>query len=153
MADPIIRGYTVFCDDIRAEIGGKSTFVGVYDAVLNAHGEFPFLLPKFGMAIRYIEQRGIFTDENVTLYIVMPGEDEQSPSIQTSMPISEMRNAIPRNPEGDPNAPRFLQAAANIVFAPLVIPTPGTIKIRAHCGAEVAKLGSLLVIKAPQKGD
>jgi len=54
MPDPY--GITFFCDDIRNEVGGKSTFVGVYRDNLNvlkmAGGKTETQLPKLAAVVR-----------------------------------------------------------------------------------------------------
>jgi hypothetical protein len=151
MTEPLLRGYTIFCDDIRNEIGGKTTFVGVYDGILNIHGEFPFLLAKFGLGIRYMEKRDAFKDD-VIIRIFMPGESEDGePSFQGLLPIREAREKVQVHPDANPDAPRYLQLATNLVFSPLVIPQKGEMKVRAQCGSEIVKLGTLLIAKAPNE--
>ena len=44
---------------------------------------------------------------------------------------------------------QYIQVGTNVMFAPLTITKPGTIKVRVQCGTEVAKLGGLLVVKSP----
>lgn len=44
MRDPY--GITLFCDDIRAEVGGKLTYVGHYTGDLIVHSNAPAVLPK-----------------------------------------------------------------------------------------------------------
>ena len=41
--------FTTFCDDIRQEIGGKLSYMGVYSSDLYVGG-FPITLPKFCVA-------------------------------------------------------------------------------------------------------
>src|SRR5262245_20404964 len=139
-------GYTIFCDDIRSEQGGKHTFVGVYDGTMHVHGDFPFALPKFGMAVRYIEERGLFRDEEVVLNVFMPGDDESSPSIQGTLPLREVRlnSQFHANDQA-----KYLQVGTIIVLAPTLIAKPGAIRVRAECGSEIVNLGSLQVLKAP----
>ncbi|WP_133170146.1 hypothetical protein [Kumtagia ephedrae] len=43
-------GVTIFCDDIRSEIGGKHTFVGVYGANLIITQSKPVILPSVSIA-------------------------------------------------------------------------------------------------------
>jgi hypothetical protein len=45
------RGFTIFCDDIRRELGGKITLVGIYRAEMLIQGKLPIVLPKLGIAI------------------------------------------------------------------------------------------------------
>src|SRR5262249_34042823 len=83
---PEIYGYTIFCDDIRQEVGGKISFVGVYSDTIFIHGEFPVTLPKFAFVISLIQRREIL-ERNIQVQIFLPGDDEDSPSI--SQQISE----------------------------------------------------------------
>ena len=39
-------GYSIFCDDIRNEPGGKLSFIGCYNGVILISGQFPLVLPK-----------------------------------------------------------------------------------------------------------
>jgi hypothetical protein len=39
-------GYSIFCDDIRNEAGGKLSFVGCYNGVIFISDQFPLVLPK-----------------------------------------------------------------------------------------------------------
>ena len=48
-------GTTVFCDDIRDEVSGKRTYIGVYPNEMLVNGDFPLLLPTFGFALTYLE--------------------------------------------------------------------------------------------------
>src|SRR4051812_28048195 len=40
-------GYSIFCDDIRSEAGGKLSFIGCYNAVMMTQQKFPLVLSKF----------------------------------------------------------------------------------------------------------
>jgi hypothetical protein len=151
MTDPAHRGYTIFCDDIRNERGNKTTFVGTYDAEMTVHGSFPCILPKFALAIRYQELRGVYTDEPVTLQIYMPGDKEGEPTFSGDMAdAAEARKNIKIHPLANANLPRYMQLAVNLVASPFAIPQPGEILVRAKCGSEVVKLGSLLVVPAEE---
>jgi hypothetical protein len=145
MTDPIHRGYTIFCDDIRNEIGGKTTFVGCYDAEMLVHGDFPCVLPKLAFSVRYQELRGVYTDEPVLLQIYLPGDADDEPTFSGELAAPELRKSVKLHPDARRDLPRYLQITTNIISSPLAIPKPGEILIRALCGSEVVKLGSLLV--------
>lgn len=148
--DPTHRGYALFCDDIRIEQGDKTTIVGAYDSEMLVHGDFPFLLPKFGIAIRYQEMRGKFKEEPVVWQIYLPGDDEKMPSLQFPVPDApEMRIAVKRHPtDEDSNETHYLQIATNLIFSPLVFNQPGKLRVRALCGSIMVKLGSLRITRA-----
>jgi hypothetical protein len=153
MTEPLLRGYTIFCDDIRHEIGGKVTFAGVYEGIMFVHGDFPFVLAKFGLGIRYMERRDANLTEDINIQVFMPGQSEHdTPAFGGVLPAQDARNTV--QPHADAAAaletPRYLQLATNLIFSPLIIPQKGTIKVRAYVGSERVKLGSLLVTQAPQ---
>jgi hypothetical protein len=148
MTDPTHLGYTIFCDDIRNEMGGKTSFVGVYENEMFIHGDFPCLLPKFGLGIRYMEKRGAYKSQPVTLRIYLPGDEENTPSLEAPISqIVEARKNLKAHPDADQKAPRYLKIATNLIIAPLVIAKPGDIKVRAQCGSKIVKLGTLLVVR------
>jgi hypothetical protein len=150
MTDYPLRGYAIFCDDIRHESGDKTTFVGAYDGIMLIHGDFPFVLPKFGIGIRYMERRDANFTGDVTFHVYMPGQDENGPpAFGGVLPAQEMRSTLQPHPDADLSRPRYLQLATNLVFSPLIISEKGTIKVRAYVGTETLKVGSLLVTKAP----
>ena len=51
-------GYTIFCDDVRNEINGKVTLVGVYAGDVIVLGTLPVTLPKLGLSVNYHEKLG-----------------------------------------------------------------------------------------------
>src|SRR5712672_674322 len=109
MTDPVVRGFTIFCDDIRNEEAGKFTFVGVYDTAMFIQAEFPFLLPKFGMAVRYQEKVGAFTNEEARLRIFLPGDDEAQPSFEGVLPMQEIRQKVRTHPSSDTHETQYIQ--------------------------------------------
>jgi len=148
MTDPMFRGYTIFCDDIRDEIGGKTTFVGVYKGVMLVHDDFPIIIPKFGLAIRYQEKLGACS-EQINLKVFVPGNEGDVAVVEGVLPMDDVRQ-MPPPPITDADAePSYIEVASNIIFTPLVFPRPGLIKVRAFCGEEVIRLGSLQILKAP----
>src|SRR5271169_3055754 len=79
---PEIYGYTIFCDDIRQEIGGKFSYIGVYNGFMFIHGSLPVTLPKFCLSITFLQRREIL-EANIGLRIFLPGEtDDDTASVQ-----------------------------------------------------------------------
>jgi hypothetical protein len=37
LPSPDVWGYTIFCDDIREEIGGKVSLIGIYAGTMHAY--------------------------------------------------------------------------------------------------------------------
>lgn len=119
---------TTFCDDIRQEVGGKISLIGVYNGVMYVP-EFPVTLPKLWLMAT----------------LVMP--HKESPK---SMKISVTKNSEPlvdldateeylrelANPP-EPVVPmpsgsqRVSTSLAQVCFAPLVINEPCVLRVMA----------------------
>jgi hypothetical protein len=130
-------GFTIFCDDIREELGGKTSFIGSYRDSLFVHGEFPFVLPKFGICATYVGNRDQAPGE-ITLNVFLPGDDEEKPSISGTLPAGEASI--------EPG--QHYSTEAKVIFAPLVLPRAGEIKVRFKVNDEIIKAGVLKVDKA-----
>ena len=83
---PTPYGFTTFCDDIRHEMGGKKTLVGIYAADMNFHGPLPITLPKFCLAIHYFERPGESSDP-IKIEVTLPGDEADKPSISADLPV------------------------------------------------------------------
>src|SRR5262249_51349701 len=146
-------GTTIFCDDIRAEIGGKATLVGIYTSDLVVHAPFPFVMPKFGLWISYFEVPSSISGDG-KLRVTFPGDE--MPSIETDVPMDQLRSqAVQKLPEKeeDPEVDRWLHLLMPMVFAPLVLRQPGRILVRLHLGESVIRLGTLEIKGAPFAGN
>jgi hypothetical protein len=148
-SEPI--GFTIFCDDIREEIGGKTTFVGAYDAVMVIHAAFPAALPKFGFHIRIYEPANLITERDfpIGLSIHLPGEQE--PSLSQVLPADpEAARAelarLPWRPTGE--RPLLARITLNWIASPLVLKEPGAIRVLANYKGDILRCGTLQVIPA-----
>lgn len=143
---PPVYGHTVFCDDIRSEVGGKVTFVGVYQSEMTVQGAtFPLLLPRFGFGVVYSQRRDLFRPEFV-VRIYLPGDKDDAPSIELSLPDDPIFNEeINRLGESPPDDPRYVVRGMNIPVSPLIIPQEGLIKVRVVREDKMIRLGSLMV--------
>lgn len=151
---PDLYGNAVFCDDIRTEIDGKSSLIGVYTNQMFVHGDFPVTLPKFAFSITFVQKKKIF-DPNVGIRIFLPQDPDDAPSIQADMGEHSEGAVLANIPRPNfPMPPESDQAVvalrANLIFAPLVIAQPGAIKVRIARRGDLVRLGGLYVSKAPQ---
>ncbi len=109
---------SIFCDDIRFELGNKITLVGIYSGDMFVES-FPFYLPKMGVQIRYdapIEHRmGNLKfcisngDERLAEYDVPPVESQSI--------LQEGHDVITRQ-----------QRVFNCLLPSMVVTRPGTIR-------------------------
>ena len=146
-------GDTIFCEDIRFEVGGRNSLIGVM------HGEIivplahpgPFMLPKLCMLMTYAERVGEGVTDSVEIRIYFPGDPDDTPSTRISVPVEPLRLVVAPAEllSDDP----FSMAAVPLVMSPVVLKHEGKIKVRAVRGDTVVRLGSLTirtVIQAPQ---
>jgi hypothetical protein len=119
---------TLFCDDIRQEIGGKLSFIGVYSAGLFVT-RFPALLPKLCLAVKVVTpadqpfrslQLRVFQDEGV-LQEIRVGEAELAAGCDW---IEEMT--------AEQAKPPLQVAQFMLVYAPLQLTGPCTLGVRVQ---------------------
>jgi hypothetical protein len=134
-------GHTIFCDDIRNEVDGKVTFVGVYSGTMIFGTPFPVQLPKFGIAVTLILAPD--EDANYSFHVYLPGDEEGFPSIKFDSAFGAEEKNLPL-PELIGDDPR-LAVKLSGVFAPLVISGEGFIEVRAINGEEYLRVGRLKV--------
>lgn len=143
-------GSSIFCDDIRNEVGGKNSYIGVYPASL-AVPVFPASVPKFGVVTTIYEPRLMAEkrDWEISISVYLPGDNPEQPSLSGSLP------PIPREtfqmmdqtmlPADDEVPPLVIMNAA-FIFTPMILRQPGRIKVRAkYKEGIVLKLGTCRV--------
>jgi hypothetical protein len=149
---PDVYGFTIFCDDIRQEIGGKVSFIGTYSAGIFVHGGFPCTLAKFAFATTLLQRREVL-EPNVEIQIFLPGDDEDTPSFRTHVTESVEGTVAAQTAAEVAGLPRaddsFISLSAAVITAPLVIKEPGIIKVRALRRGELVRLGAIRIMPAP----
>lgn len=137
-------GYTVFCDDIRHEITGKTTLVGVYNGQLIVSGSLPVTLPQICAAITL---RLLPPEERVKPIIKIFRSDQEDPLFVCEADIEPVEpQLIPeRPPHLEPDAVTFMQIGVTALMQGLVINEPCALKVRAFIGDDEVRLGSLQI--------
>ena len=140
---PTPYGYTLFCDDIRQEVSGQVTLVGVYGADLITSAPFPATLPKLGLRITYLEKPGEST-EPVEIRIYLPGNADGEPAHRLPLPADFRSMASAPHPSL--SDPFLIAAVLHAEISPLLLQQEGEIKVRIHRGdrGEI-RLGALRV--------
>lgn len=145
----------LYCDDIRQEVGGKFTLVGVYQNVLYVDS-FPVSLPKLGVmlkaiapaenAFRSIGFKAWLGDQLVAEVPLQPLADAPAEMAE------EVREALDPQPEAL-QAGSMMNTSAVLMFAPLNIPGPCALRVRAYDeeGHEHAA-PALLILQAKDRG-
>jgi hypothetical protein len=145
---PDVYGYTIFCDDIRVEVGNKLTFVGTYTSALIAHGTFPFVMPKLALHVVYMQRHPNVIPPSKFM-IFLPEATGDEPSFQFDIPPEAAEQAIVQASQQYEMSPdENVYAAMGLQFGilNLIISQPGRIRVRAVRGDSLIRLGSLTVI-------
>ena len=148
-------GHTIFCDDIREEIGGKVTIVGVYSLYLYP-AEIPCTIPKICMSIEYREE--VFNSDTIVFKVIFE-EIEDSIKIVPNSPRKNIgietvlvEMSIPIPPDAVAPKPKdfmMRQSRLNLQISPFPIRTRGLLKVRAYRRDEEIRLGTLIIDRAP----
>src|ERR1700732_4431798 len=114
---PDFFGTTIFCDDIRQEIGGKITFIGSYGTEMVVQGVFPAVLAKFAFGITFMQRRSVF-EPKIGLRIFMPGDADDAPSITADMTHPNPEDALKNLPPSKPGEIPSIAMMAHLIFSP-----------------------------------
>jgi hypothetical protein len=137
-------GYAIFCDDIRQEVGNKTSLIGIYTGVAVFETEFPITVPRLCIAVNFLlgpedERR------DVKIKVMASNVDGENIIVEGDLPAGAFQNAAPL-PGVEAS---HVHSVVHIALSPLTIEKPGSIKVRAYYGDDEYKLGALQLIKGP----
>lgn len=141
-------GFSIFADDIRAEIGGKTTLVGIYQGDMIIQGAFPLAIPRFVAFISYYELRDAL-DTDITFRLSHGAADTTIAELSISR--HDLKNQTPQSvadiaPEDTrpEDLERIFHLRLPLVMSPLLLPSGGRLRVRAHYSdGAILKMGSL----------
>jgi hypothetical protein len=138
-------GYSIFCDDIRNEAGGKLSFIGCYNGIILISGQFPLVLPKLCVHVHILSPASQpFSSIAVRCYL--PGDDKPFFEEPIETPEHHDQTELVANLKADTSAPLFIVAATSLIFAPLELRSSGLMRVRAVIDADQElRLGSLRI--------
>jgi hypothetical protein len=139
-------GYSIFCDDIRKESGGKLSFIGCYNGVIFVSSQFPLSLPRFCIHL-HIFSPSTMPFSSIVARCYTPGEDRPIFEQPIEPPEQTQQRELVAHLEKEAAAPLYIVAGTSLIFSPLEIRGPGLIRVRAVIdGAdEEMRLGSLRI--------
>jgi hypothetical protein len=150
---PVAFGHTIFCDDIRFEVGGKLTYVGAYaQGKMFVHSPFPVVLPKLCLGISYF-QKATEVILPTKFMVFLPGDTEDKPSITSEPTEKDARQALAAAHDLAIKLKIEIGLAhihTQIVIAPLNLTQEGVIRVRAVRGDELIRLGGISVCRPLQ---
>lgn len=112
-----------YCDDIRDEVGGKVSLMGMYQGGMTITGPVPHILPKLVISASIATPVSTpFEDLRIE---VVHGEH----SIQTiDIPADDLKNGFAAHKDGS----TMFALQMIMVLQPLVVPTSGKLFVRVH---------------------
>lgn len=130
---------TTFCDDIRQEVGGKISLIGVYNGVMYVP-QFPVTLPKLWIMATLVTPHSeppksmkIRVTKNAEPLVDLDATPEYLQQLANS------REPVVPMPAG---SQRVITSLAQVCFAPLVIDGPCMLRVAADTDkGEVRGLG------------
>jgi hypothetical protein len=141
-------GFSLFCDDIRGEIGGKMSAMGIYqtDLIFPPLPDFPFTIPKFCILIKYYELLNAFTDD-ISVRVFLPGDAKDSPTVTLPFLRSTLGATQPLPPLED-DQERLFNLTFPLMLSPCTFKQEGFLKVRVVCGSTTTNLGSVMIRRA-----
>jgi hypothetical protein len=135
----------IYCDDIRNEVGGKMSYMGVYNNDLLV-ASFPVSIPKFSVHATLTLPLGT-VPESVRVYF-MSGEETL-----TQVDVTRDQIVVPLNPDSD-LLPDERKLALNFIFsfAPLLISKQTRLRLKATVDGSEYK-GNSLKIRLPTESE
>ena len=141
-------GFVIFCDDIRHEISGKSTYVGVYSGQMVLTGNLPVTLPQLYAAITFRVSPPSEIIKPV-IKVHMSGQDEAlfEWNAEIEPVINQQDNIAPIE---NSDSITVMQIGITAGFQGLIISEPCQIRVRAYIGDDEYRLGILQIVLASQ---
>jgi hypothetical protein len=141
-------GYALFGDDLRSELGGKTSFMGLYqaDMIFSANIPPPIVLTKFVIQIMYYEV--VDSIEGDLSFRVTYGPENQvvvdAPVLRKDLSAANATNVVADDSAED--SERIFHLRMPIILSPFPLQTMGRLRVRAHYSdGAVLKLGSILM--------
>ena len=124
---------TIYCDDIRQEVGGKLSLIGVYNGVMYVP-QFPAILPKLWIKATYVCSRD---DPPKSLKMRVYKNNEPMADLD-ALPeylaqLASMRESGVPLAEG---SQKVISSHAQVCLSPLVLDGPCTLRIAAFVGKD-----------------
>jgi len=138
---------TIFCDDIRHEVNGKFSCIGIYSNSLFVES-FPITLPKLCVAVSVVLPL-IKPVEQIKL-VVRLDDEVLTEEITPEEIIESIGQAYESTPEELRHKKLFITRLM-VEFSPLVLKASGDMKVRAYVDDDVLHGVSLTIDQKPQE--
>lgn len=139
---------TIYCDDVRQEVSGKQSFMGVYNSDMLLPS-FPVTLPK--LCVQVSIRFPIDTAAKKAVVRITNGDETMAEIPIPEGELQKMSKAILENDES-PSEVIFLGVAVHLQFTPLQLNQ--RTKIRTYAVVDDVEIkGNSLVVRLPTDGE
>ena len=134
--------FTIFCDDVREENGGKLSYMGVYRGDVILPVTVPINLAKFVLVVNFLEpHQGEWLPTIIRIYL--PGQTlDDAPAHEITVPVAEGAAVIR---EDIPVEDQMRHMLVPITFAPFLIEQFGRMRVTVQRGDTVYRSGSVQI--------
>lgn len=138
-------GYTIFCEDIREEVGGKRSLMGVYSGDMVFQGQAPGIIPSFVAQINWLCGRDSFP--STIEFVLYKDTDDRRESLFAAKIDSENLPPLPApTPDKhDPDAPAVASFQFQARFSNLEFDGPCRLRVRALVDGVEHRIGAIAV--------
>ncbi len=145
-------GYVIFCDDVRQEVSGKHTLVGMYGGEMTVFGTAPAVVPMLCAVVRYRENPE-HLPQLVRFEVIKITPDSRTVLMEasTDIPPPPTEFEFPDSLEEDTH--NFVELGFTAKISPLEISEDCQIKVRAYAGENEIRLGALAIKLAPPRSE
>lgn len=131
--------HAIFCDDVRTEIGGKLSLMGLYQGSMNLIAEnLPVIVPKMCVVIEARAQ-SIHPFKKLTVRVLL--EDKL-----LAEAVCPQENLLPAS---DGAEPTYLTNGFIFSIQPFVVEGSGTLKVRVDTEEGEIRAGGLQILVTP----
>ena len=147
MSGPTRWGFSIFCEDIRVEVGEKSSWMGIFRKEILIPDQFPVFVNSIAVIIKYYENKGscdgdlefrVYGTDDVIVGQQRIGRREIAATVLAPVASGQDENLV--------------AFEIPFIFAPMVFEREGFLKVRMYDGVEEVKLGSIRVRAVAQPG-
>ena len=134
---------TIYCDDIRQEVGNKQSFMGIYNGEMVLE-TLPITIAKFCISVRIATPSDTpFKNVKVTVYL------DEAVINELMFDEASFQNTFPPqdgiSDDDDDGSTNFQVISVAMVFAPLMIMQKSRIRVHADIDGELVKGASLKI--------
>lgn len=130
---------TIFCEEVRKEIGDTETIVGVMPDTIVVES-LPFIFPKFAAYTR-IRVTSIQSIKDIRFEL---RNTDGSILIEQDIPTAELKDLFSRNPDADAAGVRSVMAVQ-----PLPVEHEGRLEMHLYSTDQSRIIGSFRIVCAP----